>query len=80
MQGLGGDTEGFQRAIGKPFGRARRRDSPCFAKKEFGEEKSVSLPILRLNQHHRPQDTILIRVQTQRRIAPPRIIIRLPRA
>ena len=24
-----GGAEGFQRAIGKPFGRARRRDSPC---------------------------------------------------
>ena len=27
---MGVRTEGFQRAIGKPFGRARRREIPCF--------------------------------------------------
>ena len=27
--------EGFQRAIGKPFGRARRRDSLCPGKNQF---------------------------------------------
>ena len=56
-----------------------QRRNPCKQKAILGE-KSVFSPILRLHQHHRPQDTILIRVQTQRRIAPPRIIIRLPRA
>ena len=56
-----------------------QRRNPCKQKAILGE-KSVFSPILRLHQHHRPQNTILIRVQTQRRIAPPRIIIRLPRA
>jgi hypothetical protein len=31
--------EGFQRAIGKPFGRARRRDSPCSIKNKH--EKAI---------------------------------------
>ncbi len=56
-----------------------QRRNPCKQKAILGE-KSVFSPILRLHQHHRPQNTILIRVQAQRRIAPPRIIIRLPRA
>ena len=56
-----------------------QRRNPCKQKAILGE-KAVFSPILRLHQRHRPQDTILIRVQTQRRIAPPRIIIRLPRA
>ena len=56
-----------------------QRRNPCKQKAILGE-KSVFSPILRLHQHHRPQNAILIRVQTQRRIAPPRIIIRLPRA
>ena len=56
-----------------------QRRNPCKQKAILGE-KSVFSPILRLHQHHRPQNTILIRVQTQRRIAPPCIIIRLPRA
>ena len=56
-----------------------QRRNPCKQKAILGE-KSVFSPILRLHQRHRPQNAILIRVQTQRRIAPPRIIIRLPRA
>ena len=30
---MGVRTEGFQRAIGKPFGRARRREIPCLRKR-----------------------------------------------
>ena len=61
------------------FAPAEAKLPPASQKRSFGRE-SIALPILRQHQHHRPQDTILIRVQTQRRIAPPRIIIRLPRA
>ena len=30
-------TEGFQRAIGKPFGRARRRETICARKKDIAK-------------------------------------------
>ncbi len=35
----GAHPEGFQRAIGKPFVRARRRDSPCSIKNKH--EKAI---------------------------------------
>ena len=35
----GAHTEGFQRASGKTFGRARRRDSPCSIKNKH--EKAI---------------------------------------
>ena len=35
--------EGFQRAIGKPFGRARRRETSAFDKATISNENSIIL-------------------------------------
>ena len=38
---MGVRTEGFQRAIGKPFGRARRREIPAYAKKQLRSQAEL---------------------------------------
>ena len=54
------DTPAFRELLHQ---QVEKRRNPCKQKAILGE-KSVFSPILRLHQHHRPQDTILIRVQT----------------
>ena len=47
---MGVRTEGFQRAIGKPFGRARRREPLLAEKSHYGRKTNyVVAPIWRDN-------------------------------